>query len=92
MASPPDLRVSQLTPGVIVVSFDAPTTARLTPSEQEVLELAAQGLSNAEIAARRSSAVRTVANLLARAYKKLGLPSRAAAAVPESRARRPTRR
>ncbi len=38
---------------------------RLTPSEREVAELASSGLTNREIAARRSTSVRTVANQLA---------------------------
>jgi DNA-binding NarL/FixJ family response regulator len=51
--------------------------ARLTVAEREVCELAARGTSNADIANARGSAARTVANLLASAYRKLGVASRA---------------
>lgn len=73
-----DLRVATLAPGIVVVSWSKPE-AKLTPAEQAVLELVAQGLSNTEIAARRGTSVRTVANLLARAYKRLGVGSRTSA-------------
>ena len=73
-----DLRVATLAPGVVVVSWSKPD-AKLTPAEQAVLSLVAQGLSNTEIAAQRGTSVRTVANLLARAYKRLGVGSRTSA-------------
>ena len=49
----------------------------LTPSERRVVELAAHGLSNKEIAATLYVAVNTVEVHLARAYAKLGVRSRA---------------
>lgn len=54
-----------------------PDLSALTPAEREVVRLARQGLRNAAIAAARGTSVRTVANLLARAYRKLGVGSRA---------------
>ncbi len=90
MSAPRDLRVSHLKDGVVVVSWqrDAPLTP-LSPAEHEVLTLAAGGATNAEIAKRRGTSVRTVANLLARAYRKLGIGSRAAAAARVAGTQRP---
>lgn len=48
----------------------------LTPTEQDVVKLAAQGLTNKEIAAQLSIAVHTVEVHLSRAYVKLGVRSR----------------
>lgn len=48
----------------------------VTPAERAVLGLAAAGLSNAQIAARRGVSPRTVANQLASAFRKLGVRSR----------------
>ena len=53
--------------------------ARLTPREREVLELVADGLTNAEIARRLWVAQSTVAKHLEQAYSKLGVHSRTAA-------------
>lgn len=50
--------------------------SQLTDAERAVAELAARGLSNAAIAARRGCAQRTVANQLAAVFKKLGVTSR----------------
>jgi len=50
---------------------------RLTPSEQKVCELAAAGLRNQEIAARLFLSDKTVEANLTRAYRKLGVRSRA---------------
>lgn len=59
----------------------------LSRRERTVAELAADGASNAEIAARLHLSVRTVENHLSRAYAKLGVSSRgglaAAIGVPE---------
>lgn len=54
------------------------TLELLTPSERDVLSLVRQGLSNQEIAERRSRSVRTVANQVAAVLKKTGAPSRRA--------------
>lgn len=53
----------------------------LTPSEQEVLELVATGLTNEEIATIRSRSVRTIANQVASLLRKSGAPSRRALLV-----------
>jgi DNA-binding CsgD family transcriptional regulator len=50
---------------------------RLTPSERKVCELAAAGLRNQEIAARLFLSGKTVEANLTRAYRKLGVRSRA---------------
>lgn len=48
----------------------------VAPAEGEVLRLALDGLSNAEIARARRRATRTIANQVARLYRKLGVRSR----------------
>jgi DNA-binding NarL/FixJ family response regulator len=53
----------------------APT--ELTETERLVAQLAASGLSNKEVAVRTFLAVKTVEANLARAYRKLGIRSRA---------------
>lgn len=53
-----------------------PGSGELTPSERRVTELAAEGLSNKEIAATLYVTVNTVEVHLARAYAKLGISSR----------------
>lgn len=60
--------------------IDGPPAVALSKSEREVLDLAIAGRSNKAIARERGCAVRTVANLLGRAYKKLGVSSRTEAA------------
>ena len=52
------------------------TTDTLTPTEERVAELAAQGLRNAEIAARLHVTRKTVEATLSRVYRKLGVRSR----------------
>jgi DNA-binding NarL/FixJ family response regulator len=49
---------------------------RLTPAEREVALLAAEGLSDRDIAARRSRSDRTVARQLSSVYRKLQIGSR----------------
>jgi DNA-binding CsgD family transcriptional regulator len=49
----------------------------LTKREREISELAANGASNAEIAARLAISVRTVESHLQHVYDKLGVGSRA---------------
>jgi DNA-binding CsgD family transcriptional regulator/KaiC/GvpD/RAD55 family RecA-like ATPase len=48
----------------------------LTPTEQRVAELAAQGLRNGEIAAQLYVTTKTVENTLSRVYRKVGVRSR----------------
>jgi DNA-binding CsgD family transcriptional regulator len=50
--------------------------ARLSASELDVVRFVARGFSNAAIAKTRGCAERTVANHLARVYKKLGISGR----------------
>jgi DNA-binding NarL/FixJ family response regulator len=67
-----------------VVSFPvaAPSVlGRLSPAERSVALLACAGLQNRDIARRRGSAERTVANQLASTFRKLGIASRAELAV-----------
>lgn len=52
------------------------STTALTTTEQDVLELLAQGLSNAEIAAMRNRSVRTIANQVAQLLRKTRATSR----------------
>ena len=52
----------------------------LTEREHEVAQLAAKGLTNAEIAERLVLSRRTVENHIASALRKLGIPNRAAIA------------
>jgi DNA-binding NarL/FixJ family response regulator len=78
VAAPPALRVSELpSAGSHVLIFSYPMHATLcldalTDSETAVVVLAAAGISNKSIAAVRRTSVRTVANQLASAYRKLG--------------------
>jgi DNA-binding NarL/FixJ family response regulator len=58
-----------------------PLPAGLTEREAEVLGLIARGLTNAEVAARLGSAPKTVGNQVQAAYAKLGISTRAAAAL-----------
>jgi DNA-binding CsgD family transcriptional regulator len=54
----------------------APGLAALTPQQREIIELAAQGLSNREIAQRLHLSPRTVASHLHRSFPKLGITGR----------------
>ena len=63
----------------VVVSAEMPDPSvleGLTPAEREVVAAIVRGRSNAEIAAERGCAYRTVANQLASIYRKLGVSSR----------------
>jgi DNA-binding NarL/FixJ family response regulator len=64
----------------VVFAFPAappkPAQTPLSASETHVLQLIIGGRSNAEIAAARSTSVRTVANQVASILKKLGVGSR----------------
>lgn len=57
-------------------SDSCPRATGVTAAERVVLGLAAAGLSNAEIAARRGVSPRTVANQIASLFRKLGVHSR----------------
>jgi DNA-binding NarL/FixJ family response regulator len=50
--------------------------AALTPQQREIIELAAQGLSNREIARRLVLSPRTIASHLHRSFPKLGVAGR----------------
>ncbi|PYE51081.1 LuxR C-terminal-related transcriptional regulator [Deinococcus yavapaiensis] len=52
---------------------------RLTPSERDVLQLIAAGLSNKQIAARRGTGLYTVNDQVRAIFSKLGVPNRASA-------------
>jgi DNA-binding CsgD family transcriptional regulator len=53
----------------------------LTPSEQAIVDLVAQGLSNREIGEERGCSARTVETHLGRTYRKLGVTNRTQLAV-----------
>lgn len=53
-----------------------PPAASLTESEQSVMQLVLEGMSNQEIAKARRRAVRTIANQVASIFRKLGIGSR----------------
>lgn len=48
----------------------------LSPSEQQIVRSLLRGASYAQIASKRRTSVRTVANQVAALYKKLGISSR----------------
>jgi DNA-binding CsgD family transcriptional regulator len=62
--------------GVTVPRLDGAGLPRLTPQELQVARLAAQGLSNRDIAAQLFLSPRTVGYHLYKAYPKLGITSR----------------
>jgi DNA-binding NarL/FixJ family response regulator len=62
---------------VLSIPADAPALpASLTEAERQICQLVFEGASNAAIARRRGTSVRTVANQLASIYQKLGVSSR----------------
>ncbi|MGV9378089.1 LuxR C-terminal-related transcriptional regulator [Nonomuraea sp. NPDC003707] len=74
-------RLSQRCQGartLALMDLDVPS---LTPRQREIAVLAAQGLTNREIAARLVVSVRTVANTLYAVYDKTGVNDRAALAA-----------
>lgn len=76
------VRLTPIGPDLILLrvplSYAANITSfmALTESEREVAACACNGLSNADIAERRGCSVRTVANQLSQAYRKLRLSGR----------------
>ncbi len=81
----PFLRVAEVDLGgdsYVVLSYPTPALgaagrARLSGAERDVLAHLLEGLTNAEIARRRGTATRTVANQVASILRKLRLGSRA---------------
>jgi DNA-binding NarL/FixJ family response regulator len=67
---------------------DGEALAALTPSERAVADLVARGASNEEIARRRRTSTRTVANQIASILRKLGVSSRVAVARAIARSAR----
>ena len=79
-ALPPEALVAyELEPGnvLFVHPLQQRTIAGLTEAEQAVVALLLDGHDNASIAATRDRAVRTIANQVARIFRKLGVSSRA---------------
>lgn len=80
--TPGKLSVSRIdtSDGVIAIfSIELPTAGvehALTAAEREVVTLLLEHLSNAEIAERRGTSLRTVANQVASIFRKLGVQSR----------------
>jgi DNA-binding CsgD family transcriptional regulator len=65
---------------LVVLSFAAVPDrlpADLSTAEREVLRWLLQGETNAQVAARRQTAVRTAANQVASIFRKIGVTSRA---------------
>lgn len=77
---PHDLRLeASAEPGTLVVSFPIPRAdfaGLLSSTEAEIVRGILAGLSNAAIAQRRGTAVRTIANQVASIYRKLEVRSR----------------
>ncbi len=66
---------------LMVISFPTPggmenSAESLSVAERHVARLAAEGLSNAEVARVRGTSLRTVANQMASVLRKLGVDSR----------------
>ncbi|MGE0790294.1 MAG: response regulator transcription factor [Sandaracinaceae bacterium] len=82
MTRPRDIRVNRMDdvgPGLLVISVpldERSAVDSLTPAERFVAYLAAHGATNAQIARRRATSARTVANQLASIFKKLRVGSR----------------
>lgn len=66
----------QLGHGSNLVQTPAPIKIELTPREQSVLDLVAEGLMNKEIAARLNTSVRNVEKYVSRLFTKTGTNSR----------------
>jgi len=63
--------------GVSTAAAEPDAFAELTPQQQQIIRLAAQGLTNREIAERLFVSPRTVATHLYRSFPKLGITARA---------------
>jgi DNA-binding NarL/FixJ family response regulator len=73
------LRLAFLEDEFVLFEMDlgrAPRTPRLPPVEAQVLELVLSGCSNGEIARARRRSPRTVANEVARLFRRFGVRSR----------------
>jgi DNA-binding NarL/FixJ family response regulator len=99
--APPDLVALESTEGDLVVltfPLSCEPAAALTDAESHVLELLLDGRTNAEIAARRGTTPRTVANQVQSLFDKLGVRSRlelvtaAPLMAPPGQSERPPRR
>jgi DNA-binding NarL/FixJ family response regulator len=95
IAPPAGLRISELDFGherYMVLSYPVPRwtlPAVLTAAETEVVRAILAGESREAVAKARGSSLRTVANLLAQAFRKLGVRSRVELALFCSRADSP---
>ena len=76
-------RTTHLGDGLVLISvseneaaLEARLAEALTAAERAVVELAARGLSNSEIARTRGRSARSVANQLATIYRELGISGR----------------
>jgi DNA-binding NarL/FixJ family response regulator len=80
--SPPEetsaFPLEAIDPEIVVLSFPSPTSAlsALSAAEREIAEMVARGLSNREIALARGTRERTIANQIAKIFKKLRVGSR----------------
>ena len=74
---------------VLSVPDVAESTSTLTPAEREIARAIVDGASNAEIARRRGTSLRTVANQVASILARLGASSRAQVAAKMAGARGP---
>ena len=66
---------------ILSVPIESAGGRELSPAEQAVAAASLQGLSTREIARRRSTSPRTVANQLASVFQKLGVHSRSELAI-----------
>jgi DNA-binding CsgD family transcriptional regulator len=89
----PNIRVTRVAVGEEeLVVFSIPMgrdlrAARFTVAEEDITRRILSGDSNAQIAAARHTSVRTVANQIARLFRKLGVASRAELASLSAAAR-----
>ncbi|GAA3622417.1 LuxR family transcriptional regulator [Nonomuraea rosea] len=68
--------LAKLCPGVSTPALVELATPALTPRQREIVQLAAAGLTNRQIADRLTLSTRTAANHLQAAYEKLGVNDR----------------